>query len=372
MGLDTDIAALPGGEQLAAFVRAVQGGGFVDEAGAALTSTLSQSGEAAGAVQAAVARLEQSFTGAPATAFADLMAEFGQQSRVFQQSGTALAGSLASVGPAFGQLRLAVETIATNLLFQVGQVHIARAGVTAGMDADITALVSQATAAAEASVMQFELVLGQANGTITAELPAFGRTFSSLPVVGDSTGFDVGLHIQAPMAPLAEMHVPEQMAGSPPVELTTRTPLQDPNMPPIRVDVPSQPPPSQPPPAGAGSSSGVDGWIDQATRILVANGVPAAQLDHQVLATIIAHESNGDPGAVNNWDSNAAAGTPSIGLMQTIGPTFQAYALPGHTDIYNPVDNIIAGTRYALARYGSLDNVPGILSVRSGQAYVGY
>ena len=116
----------------------------------------------------------------------------------------------------------------------------------------------------------------------------------------------------------------------------------------------------------------MDGWIDEATRILVANGVPAAQVDPQLLSIIIAHESGGDPGAVNTWDSNAAAGTPSIGLMQTIGPTFQAYALPGHTDIHNPVDNIIAGTRYALARYGSLDNVPGILSLRGGQAYVGY
>ena len=71
-------------------------------------------------------------------------------------------------------------------------------------------------------------------------------------------------------------------------------------------------------------------------------------------------------------NSNAAAGTPSAGLMQTIAPTFDAYALPGHGDIYDPVDNIIAGVRYALARYGSLDNVPGVAAVRSGQPYVGY
>ena len=71
-------------------------------------------------------------------------------------------------------------------------------------------------------------------------------------------------------------------------------------------------------------------------------------------------------------NSNAAAGTPSAGIMQTIAPTFNAYALPGHGDIYNPVDNIIAGVRYALARYGSLDNVPGVAAVHSGEAYVGY
>jgi SLT domain-containing protein len=58
--------------------------------------------------------------------------------------------------------------------------------------------------------------------------------------------------------------------------------------------------------------------------------------------------------------------------MQTIPPTFNAYALPGHGDIHNPVDNIIAGVRYALARYGSPDNVPGVAAVRNGQPYVGY
>ena len=67
---------------------------------------------------------------------------------------------------------------------------------------------------------------------------------------------------------------------------------------------------------------------------------------------MIQHESGGNPRAINNWDSNAAAGTPSIGLMQTIQPTFNAYAIKGHKNIYNPVDNIIAGLRYALSRYG--------------------
>jgi SLT domain-containing protein len=69
------------------------------------------------------------------------------------------------------------------------------------------------------------------------------------------------------------------------------------------------------------------------------------------------NESSGNPDAVNNWDSNAAAGTPSIGLMQVIQPTFDAYALPGYDDIYNPVDNIIAAAIYAQDTYGGLDNV---------------
>lgn len=67
---------------------------------------------------------------------------------------------------------------------------------------------------------------------------------------------------------------------------------------------------------------------------------------------IIKHESGGNPRAINLWDSNAKAGHPSKGLMQTIDPTFNAYSIKGHKDIWNPIDNIIAGTRYAISRYG--------------------
>lgn len=65
-------------------------------------------------------------------------------------------------------------------------------------------------------------------------------------------------------------------------------------------------------------------------------------------------ESGGNPRAVNNWDSNAKAGTPSKGLMQTIGPTFKAYMEPGHGDIWNPIDNILASINYTMKQYGSL------------------
>jgi hypothetical protein len=71
-------------------------------------------------------------------------------------------------------------------------------------------------------------------------------------------------------------------------------------------------------------------------------------------------------------NSNAAKGTPSKGLMQCIDPTFNSYKLPGHDDIWNPVDNICAGVNYAVKRYGSLDNVPGIKAMSRGGAYRGY
>jgi SLT domain-containing protein len=90
------------------------------------------------------------------------------------------------------------------------------------------------------------------------------------------------------------------------------------------------------------------------------------------LKVIAQHESGGNPNAINNWDSNAKAGHPSMGLMQTIGPTFNAYALPGHKDIWNPVDNAIAAIRYIQARYRSVSNVPGVRALNSGGRYVGY
>ena len=65
-------------------------------------------------------------------------------------------------------------------------------------------------------------------------------------------------------------------------------------------------------------------------------------------------ESGGNPRAINLWDSNAAAGIPSKGLLQTIDPTFDAYKAKGHGNIWNPVDNAIAAIRYMMSRYGHI------------------
>ena len=113
-------------------------------------------------------------------------------------------------------------------------------------------------------------------------------------------------------------------------------------------------------------------WIAEAQTILKQHGVPLSKMNAHDIDIIIMHESSGNPSAVNNWDSNAAAGHPSEGLMQTIGPTFDSYKLPGHGQILNPVDNIIAGVRYAISRYGSISSVPGVRAVHAGGAYVGY
>lgn len=101
--------------------------------------------------------------------------------------------------------------------------------------------------------------------------------------------------------------------------------------------------------------SGVQQWAGVATKALMMTGqFSKANLDR--LLYQMQTESGGNAKAINLWDINAKRGTPSKGLMQVIDPTFAAYKMPGHNDIWNPLDNILASIRYAVARYGSLGN----------------
>lgn len=110
--------------------------------------------------------------------------------------------------------------------------------------------------------------------------------------------------------------------------------------------------------------------IDQALKLA---GVPVSTANEAAVNLIIEHESSWNPNAINRTDSNARAGHPSQGLMQTIPSTFQKYALAGYnSNIDDPLSNVIAGIRYANARYGSLENVPGVRNVNEGLRYVGY
>jgi SLT domain-containing protein len=76
------------------------------------------------------------------------------------------------------------------------------------------------------------------------------------------------------------------------------------------------------------------------------------------LVRIAKHESSGNPGAVNGTAIDprtgriTSSGEHATGLMQMLPSTFREYAAPGHTDINNPVDNMIAAIRYIKAKYG--------------------
>ncbi|WP_369391263.1 transglycosylase SLT domain-containing protein [Streptomyces sp. CG1] len=105
----------------------------------------------------------------------------------------------------------------------------------------------------------------------------------------------------------------------------------------------------------AGYPNNLDGWIRESLAIMAQKGIPGS---YNGIYRNIIRESSGNPLAINNWDSNAAAGTPSKGLLQVIQPTFNAYHVAGTAyDLYDPVANITAACNYAAARYGSIDNV---------------
>lgn len=112
-------------------------------------------------------------------------------------------------------------------------------------------------------------------------------------------------------------------------------------------------------PAGGGEDgpqgTGVARWRESVVRALKANGIEPNDFRVSKILATIQRESGGDPNVQNNWDINAINGTPSIGLMQTIGPTFNAYKHPGHNNIRNGYDNLLASINYIKHRYGTSD-----------------
>ena len=122
-------------------------------------------------------------------------------------------------------------------------------------------------------------------------------------------------------------------------------------------------------PAGS-PGGGVERWRSTVVQALLMNGL-GPEFGNGVLS-LINSESGGNPNAINLTDSNAAAGHPSRGLMQTIPTTFEAYRSMGLPDnIVDPLANVFAGIHYALKNYG-----PGMLMAGgrhgSGGGYVGY
>ncbi len=113
-----------------------------------------------------------------------------------------------------------------------------------------------------------------------------------------------------------------------------------------------QPLPQLLPPA---FTDNLDGWIRNALFVMNQRGIPGS---YDGIYRNAMRESGGNPRAINLYDSNAAAGIPSKGLMQVIDPTFQRYHVDGTSwDIYDPVANIAAACNYAAHRYGSIDTV---------------
>ena len=109
-------------------------------------------------------------------------------------------------------------------------------------------------------------------------------------------------------------------------------------------------------------SAGAKQWAPVALSALKRHGYGADQLDRTIAQIDI--ESTGNPNAVNGWDSNAANGVPSGGLLQVIPTTFDAMydMYPGAfaglpRDRFHPEANLTAGIGWAKHKYGGPQNI---------------
>lgn len=101
---------------------------------------------------------------------------------------------------------------------------------------------------------------------------------------------------------------------------------------------------------GDPGGAGVQRWKSDVKRALSKLGLStSASMVSRVLRQINT-ESGGNPRAMGGTDGLADG--HAMGLMQVKPGTFRAYHLPGHNNIWNVFDNMLAGLNYAKHRYG--------------------
>ncbi|WP_443095027.1 tape measure protein [Rothia koreensis] len=108
--------------------------------------------------------------------------------------------------------------------------------------------------------------------------------------------------------------------------------------------------------SGGESSKPAEQWRSTVIEALKRVGLPTSNDYVNAWIRQIASESGGNPNAVqgNIGDVNNASGDIAKGLVQVIGSTFAAYRDPSlPNDRFNPLASLVAGMRYAKARYGA-------------------
>ena len=96
---------------------------------------------------------------------------------------------------------------------------------------------------------------------------------------------------------------------------------------------------------------GAEGWRSAVKKALRKNGLPATPAYVNAWVRQIQTESSGNPHAVGG-DDGLSDGN-ATGLLQTKPGTFRQYAFPGHGNIFNGYDNMLAAINYAKHTYGS-------------------
>ncbi|MEV1168942.1 transglycosylase SLT domain-containing protein [Nonomuraea sp. NPDC049784] len=360
------VADLPGGPDLEKMLQQVTGDpGAIDKLATAWRAVSGDINEFAGGLGAAVQAVDNAWKGSSADQFDAYMRKYGSAA---EDLNLAMSNSASSLDAAASALRTShteissicrdLRTNADNYKTKYKSEH--PNATEADMKPELERLVNQAKTEAQKWVNSANEKVGKAKDDINGFLNGRGLTFHAIPEVSTQEFTPTpGKKIDWKPDPTYQQRTTLQSGGRGPGGGPTGFGGYG---------------PSGPPPAGGGPAptGQVKDWIEQAIAILEKNGVPASKMNASDIWMIIKHESGGNPNAINNWDSNAAKGTPSKGLMQTIDPTFNSYSLDGHKNIYNPVDNIIAGVRYAISRYGSVSNVPGVVNTKRGVGYVGY
>ncbi|CAH1854699.1 tape measure protein [Convivina praedatoris] len=116
----------------------------------------------------------------------------------------------------------------------------------------------------------------------------------------------------------------------------------------------------------APGGAGVERWRSQVVDALKENGMSTESWAVDKIMRQIATESNGDETVTQGGytDINTITGDLAKGLMQTISSTFNAYAFPGHGNIFNGYDNLLAAINYIKHTYG-----PDMPSIGEGHGY---
>lgn len=96
---------------------------------------------------------------------------------------------------------------------------------------------------------------------------------------------------------------------------------------------------------------GAEGWRSAVKKALRKNGLPASADYVNAWVRQIQTESGGNERAIGGNDGLADGN--ATGLLQTKPGTFRQYAFPGHGNIFNGYDNMLAAINYAKHRYGS-------------------
>ncbi|MBT2860957.1 phage tail tape measure protein [Staphylococcus coagulans] len=106
---------------------------------------------------------------------------------------------------------------------------------------------------------------------------------------------------------------------------------------------------------GSGSAVGGSGYTNARNAILKAQAILGGRYRSPFITNemlrVAKRESNYTSDAVNNWDINAQRGTPSKGMFQMIEPSFRAYAIRGHGNMLNAVDEAISAMRYIVGKW---------------------